>query len=122
MAGYKYLLEFFKNEGFRFEEKDSLIMFKIQGRNYLAFKNGDSSFLQIVSIYDVEGISRTKLLETCNSLNEDRFVLKYTINESSDALWCSYEFEPNASTTNDDYMSIFNLLEKGVHDFFEKIQ
>lgn len=122
MAGFQKLLEFLRNEGFRFEEKDGLITFKIQGRNYLAFKNGESPFLQIVSIYDVEGNSRSKLLEMCNIMNQERFILKYTINDGSDALWCSYEFEPNASTTAEDYMSIFSMLEKGVNDFFEKLQ
>lgn len=122
MAGFHKLLEFLRCEGFRFEEKDGLITFKIQGRNYLAFKNEESPFLQIVSIYDVEGNSRSKLLETCNTLNQDRFILKYTINDGSDALWCSYEFEPNASTTGEDYMSVFSMLEKGVSDFFEKLQ
>lgn len=62
MAGFHKLLEFLRNEEFRFEEKDDLITFKIQGRNYLAFKNRESPFLQIVSIYDVEGNSRSKLL------------------------------------------------------------
>lgn len=122
MAGFNKLLDFFRNEGFRFEEKDSLIMFKIQGCNYVAFKNEDNPFLQIVSIYDVEGNSRSKLLETCNTLNQDRFVVKYTINEGSDALWCSYEFKPNASTTTEDFMSIFSMLEKGVSDFFQKLK
>lgn len=122
MAGFNKLLDFFRNEGFRFEEKDSLIMFKIQGCNYIAFKNENNPFLQIVSIYDVEGNSRSKLLETCNTLNQDRFVLKYTINEGSDALWCSYEFEPNASTTTEDFMSVFSMLEKGVSDFFKKLK
>lgn len=122
MAGFNKLLDFFRNEGFRFEEKDSLIMFKIQGCNYIAFKNENNPFLQIVSIYDVEGNSRSKLLETCNTLNQDRFILKYTINEGSDALWCSYEFEPNASTTTEDFMSVFSMLEKGVSDFFKKLK
>lgn len=122
MAGFHKLLEFLRNEGFRTDEQDGLITFKIQGKNYLAFKNGESPFLQIISIYDVEGNSRSKLLETCNTMNQDRFILKYTINNGSDALWCSYEFKPNSSTTTEDFMSVFSMLEKSVNDFFEKLQ
>lgn len=122
MSGFNKFLEFLRNEGFRFEEKDGLVSVKIQGRNYVALNYGESRFVQINCIYDVTGKSRLQLLETCNTLNQDRFVLKYTINEGSDALWCSYEFDPNAATTKDDFMSIFSMLELGAGIFFEKLQ
>ena len=50
MAAIDYLKNFLRNEGFRFEETEDLITFKVQGNNYLAFKN-KSSYLQITTIW-----------------------------------------------------------------------
>lgn len=82
MKGFEYLINFFKEEGFRYENKDTLLSFKIQGNNYFAFKN-DGPFLQIVMICNTEGQGRSKLLEVCNSLNQDKFILKFTVTEDS---------------------------------------
>lgn len=121
MSGYDYLINFFKEEGFRYEEKGNILSFKIQGVNYLAFKNENSPFLQISIGCNTEGQSRSKQLEICNSMNQDKFVLKFTVNSDSDRVICSYEFEPNASTTADDFMAAFMMLDKGTDEFFERL-
>ena len=116
MAAIDYLKNFLRNEGFRFEETENLISFKVQGNNYLAFKN-KSSYLQITTIWGYE-CDRHKALEICNELNNDRYIVKCVI--VNDSLWCSWEFLPTEQTTSDNFMSIFNLLESTVRQFFEK--
>lgn len=120
MKGFEHLIEFFREEGFRFEEHDTWISFKIEGNGFIAFKN-DSPFLQIVMMINVEGRSRTELLETCNTLNQDKFITKFTVNEDSDSVWCSYEFEPTPTTKADDYMLAFRFIDKGTDEFIEKL-
>lgn len=121
MAGYDYLIKFFKEEGFRYEDNGSVLSFKIQGVNYLAFKNDNTPFLQILIGCNTDGQSRSKQLEICNSMNQDKFVLKFTVNSDSNRVICSYEFEPNASTTSEDFMAAFAILDKGTDEFFERI-
>ena len=116
MAAFDYLKNFLRNEGFRFEETENLITFKVQSINYLAFKN-DSSYLQIATIWDYE-CDRHKALEICNELNNDIYIVKCVI--VNDSLWFSWEFLPTEQTTSDNFMSIFNILERTVRQFFAK--
>ena len=119
MKGIDYLKEFLSKEGFRFEEKERFIDFKVQGVPYFAFKN-DSSFLQILIVCELpDGFNRTRAIELCNDINGDKFVVKLTIN--GDNLWCSWEFEPSSLTTSEDYMSIFTILDKVSDDFIAKL-
>jgi hypothetical protein len=120
MKGYEYLVKFFKDEGFKYEEKDTWFAFKIQGKNYVAFKS-ESVFLQIVMICNTKDYSRSQLLDASNSLNQDKFVLKFTVSDDAETVWCSYEFEPNASTVSDDFMAAFAMLDKGTDELFEKL-
>lgn len=120
MKGFEYLINFFKEEGFRYEDKDTLLSFKIQGNTFLAFKN-DGPFLQLVMICNTESQGRSKLLEVCNSLNQEKFILKFTVSEDSDRVWCSYEFEPSTTTTSDDFMAAFHFLDKGTDELFERL-
>lgn len=119
MKGIDYLKEFLSKEGFRFEEEERFIDFKVQGVTYIAFKN-DSSFLQILCLCKLpDRFDRTKALELCNDINGDRFVVKLTIN--GDKLWCSWEFEPSSLTTSEDYMGIFSILDKVSDEFIDKL-
>lgn len=121
MAGYNYLIKFFENEGFRYEDKGHILVFKVQGVNYVAFKNENTHFLQITIGCNTEGQSRSKLLEICNSMNREKFVVKFTVASDSNRIMCSYEFEPNASTTSDDFMAAFQMLDKGSDELLERI-
>lgn len=116
MAGFDYLKNFLKNEGFRSEESEGLLNFKIEGTTYFAFKN-DSRFLQIFIPCKYE-CSKSKALEICNELNSDTYIAKNVVN--GDRVWCCWEFEPTEQTTADDFMTIFHLLDKISDDFLEK--
>ncbi len=121
MSGYIYLREFLQNEGFQFKEENEVIKFKFEGKNYIAFKNENNPFLQITLIYGVENIPRNQLLETCNSMNQQHFVSKFTIDEDSDVVWCSFEFKPNKNTDSKDFLEILSILRLNAHEFFEEI-
>lgn len=121
MKGYEYLVKFFKEEGFMYKEEEELFAFKIQGRNYIAFKN-DAAFLQMVMVCNTEGNTRSKLLDVSNTLNQNKFVLKFTVTDDAKTVWCSYEFEPNASTTSEDFMIAFGMMDKGTDELFEKLK
>lgn len=119
MFGYNYLKNFLQEEGFRMNEEDGHFSFKFQGSTYVAFKN-ESTYLQIVLICNTGDIDRSHLLEVCNSMNRDRFVVKFVAMQST--VWCSYEFKPSNETSSDDFENIFLLLDKASDEMFEKLR
>lgn len=123
MSGFDYLSEFLKEEGYRFKEEDHWISFKINGVNFVAFKNDNNPFVQIVCMCSIkpENQNRMKLLELCNKMNQDKFVVKFTLSDDMSSIWASYEFEPNTATVPNDYMAAFNILDKSTDEFFEKL-
>ena len=119
MDGYQYLEKFFIEDGYRYKDEGNYFAFKVEGVNYIAFKNDDNPNLQITVICNAEGHERGKLLSVCNQMNQNKFVLKYCLNDNGDAVWVNYEFEPNELTTPDDFRKIFYVLDKGSDDFFD---
>ena len=118
MAGYEYLKNFLKEENFHYDENDWLINFKVSGIGYHAIKS-DTPYLQIILICNVEGVDRIKLLELCNEMNLEKFVLKFMLRD--DKVWCSYEFIPNDHTNNEEWMGIFFLLDKLSDELYSKM-
>ena len=116
MAAIDYLKNFLRNEGFRFEESESFLNFKVQGNTYYAFKS-DSPYLQIVIICNY-GCTRSRALEICNQLNSDKYITKCVVND--DRVWCSWEFLPTEHTTTDYFMTIFQLLDHVSDEFLAK--
>ena len=119
MAGFKYLLNFLKNEGFKVNEEDGHFSFKYQGSVYIAFKN-DSPYLQIVMICNTKSFMRNRLLDVCNEMNKDKFVIKFVVMDEN--VWCSYEFRPTEQTTSDEFETTLLLLDKASNEMFEKLR
>lgn len=120
MAGYYYLIEFLKEEGYKYEENGNMLTFQIQGVSYLVVKNENTPFLQILIVCNTAGQSRSKQLEICNDMNASIAALKFIVN-NSDRVLCAYGFIPGASTTADDYMTAFTTLYNGAIKFLERI-
>lgn len=116
------MINFLQSEGYRFEERETNVRFKIQGVTYIGFRNSDNAFLQIVLMCNTEGQDRIKLLEACNALNSKKFVVKFTVTEDSEGVWASYEFEPNDSTTPADFDSAFSMLDRGTDELFQMLR
>ena len=119
MAGFNFLLKFLKDEGFKVNEEDNHFSFKYQGSLYIAFKN-DSPFLQIVEICNTKSFTRSKLLEVCNEMNEDKFVVKFIV--VGENVWCSYEFIPTEHTSSDEFELALGFLDKASDEMFEKLR
>ena len=119
MKGYEYLLRFLNNEGFRKSDEGNYFSFKFEGNTDFVFKN-ESSFLQILLLLKADGYSRVNMLEACNKLNDDKFVVKFTVHDTT--IWCSYEFEPSDSTSNDDFAMAITLLDKASDEFYEVLK
>ena len=118
MKGYEYLERFLKEEGFRRTDEGNHFSFKFEGNTYIVFKN-DSPYLQVLLILRADQYSRNKMLEACNKLNDAKYIIKFTVQEST--IWCSYELKPNESTTNDELALIMTLLDKGSDELFEEL-
>ena len=118
MKGYEYLKNFLREEGFRFNEEESYISFKFEGNTFVAFKK-ETSFLSILQICNANGSSRSQLLEKCNDLNDQYFIVKFTVHD--DKVWCTYEFMPSSQTTSDDFITILTLLDKASDDLLNEI-
>lgn len=99
-------------------EEDTYFSFKYQGNNYLAFKN-EGPYLQIVMICNTKSFAKSRLLEVCNEMNSNKFILKFVLN--GDNVWCSYEFKPAEGTSSDDFDTILMLLDKASDEMFEKL-
>lgn len=118
MTGCDYLKNFLQEEGFRFMEEEQYISFKFEGTTYFAFKR-DSSFLQIVLVCNTKRFDRHKILETCNELNIDKTVVKFTLNE--DVVWCNYEFFPTEHTPADFFEMILSIMNKTSDELFSRL-
>ena len=118
MKGYEYLLRGLNEEGFRKSDEGNYFSFKYEGNTYIVFKN-DSPYLQVLLLLKADGYSRTQMLEACNKLNDDKFVVKFTVHDS--VIWCSYEFKPSDETTNDEFDLILTLLDKGSDELFAEL-
>ena len=119
MAGFNYLLKFLKDEGSKVNEEDNHFSFKYQVSLYIAFKN-DSPFLQIVEICNTKSFTRSKLLEVCNEMNENKFVVKFIV--VGENVWCSYEFIPTEHTSSDEFELALGFLDKASDEMFEKLR
>lgn len=118
MKGYEYLLRFLNEEGFRKSDEENYFSFKFEGNTYLVFKN-DSPYLQVLLLLRADGYDRIQMLEACNKLNDDKFVVKFTVHDAT--IWCSYEFKPSDETTNDEFAVILMLLDKGSDELYAEL-
>lgn len=119
MAGFNYLLNFLNEEGFKVNEEEKHFSFKYQGSLYVAFKN-DSPFLQIVMICNTKDVATSRLLEVCNDMNRDKFVIKFVVMD--DTVWCSYEFIPSEHTPSVEYEAALTFLDKASDELFERLR
>ena len=116
MKGYEFFLRFLKNEGFRTNDEGNYFTFRFQGNTFVVFKH-DSRFLQVIQVIKAEGYTRSRLLETCDKLNDDKFVVKCTVHDNN-IIWCCYETLPNEYTSSDDFELIMTLLDKSTDEFY----
>lgn len=99
-------------------EEGNIISFKFQGTTFITFKN-DSPYLQIVLICNTKSFSKSKLLELCNIMNNEKFVVKFILPEEN--VWCCYEFKPNEQTSSDEFELALMLLDKSSDELLEKL-
>lgn len=119
MHGYEYLKKFLSEEGYRItDENERHFIFKYQGTSVFAFKN-ESPYLQIVVMCNTSKYSRSKILEVCNEINFDKFIVKCMAGEQ--AAWVSYEFRPDQHTTNEEFDHIIRVLDNTSDLLFEKL-
>lgn len=112
-------MNFLRSEGFKFNEEEGLFSFKFQGTTFISFKN-DSPYLQIILICNTKNVSKERVMEACNEMNADKFVLKLVARDET--VWCSYEFMPSEHTSSDDFSLILTILDKGSDELFEKLR
>lgn len=119
MYGFEYLKKFLQEEGFRINKEENFFTFKFQGKTYIVFEN-KGPYLQIVTICDTSRYSLSNLLEICNKLNSEKFILKFIVNRND--VWCSYEFMPTVKTTVGEFESILEFLGRSIDEVFEKLK
>lgn len=109
MNGYEYLKNFLREEGYKIQtENDSWLTFKYQGTTVFGFKNA-SPYLQLVVMCNTQDIPRSKVLDVCNTINDDKFVVKCIARE--DGAWVCYEFEPSDRTSSQKFEDILGYLD-----------
>ncbi|MDE6742137.1 MAG: YbjN domain-containing protein [Muribaculaceae bacterium] len=119
MYGFEYLKKFLREEGYKIrEEEDDHFTFKFQGTTYVAFKN-ESPYLQVIVICNTEQFPRQEILEVCNQINKDRYIVKCVAMDGS--VWVSYEFLPNETTPGDFYEFVLSELDSDSDLLFKKL-
>lgn len=117
MSGLDYLKRFLNDEGYRYTDNGGHISFKFEGTRYIAFSNNDNPCLQLVLLfYDVTADNRAQVLEACNKINRDKFVVKLTADD--DSVWVNYEFYPDENNTAEQYERILNQMESVHAEFY----
>lgn len=118
MKGYEYLKNYLKEEGYRFDEEETIISFQYEGTTFIAFKK-DSSLLTILVVCNANGKSRSYLLEKCNEFNDNYYVIKFAVHDNK--VWCTYEFEPSEHTTSYNFAFYLMSLDKATDEFLQEI-
>ena len=118
MTGFDYLKNFLQEEGFHFQDEEGYISFKFEMTTFIAFKN-DSPYVQIVVVCNAEGYDRTKVLDVCNRMNQEKFVLKFVV--QGETVWCSYEFMPSEHTTASDFGMFLSLLNRASDELLGRL-
>ncbi len=119
MTGFDYFANYLQEEGYRYKDEGNFISFKYQGTTYLAPKN-DSTFLQVFMMWNVNGYDKMKILESCNTINSNKYIVKCTMMDN-DSVWVSYEFEPSIHTTIEDFSSMMQILDGSAHEFMAEL-
>lgn len=119
MTGCDCLKNFLQEEGFRYTEEERYISFKYEGTTYFAFK-ADSIFLQIVLVCNTEKYDKYKILETCNELNSDKYVVKFVLREDN-TVWCNYEFIPSEYTPAANFEMALSLMNQTSDELFARL-
>lgn len=119
MYGYEYFKNFLNEEGYKIkEEEDRHFSFKFQGTIYVAFKN-EGPYLQVVVMCNTAEYDHDTLLEVCNRLNTERFVIKFMPLEQS--TWVSYESCPNYATPTEEFQSMLEELNVASDLLFQRL-
>lgn len=119
MYGYNYLLNFLNSEGFRKDDHEKFFSFKFEGTSFLVFKH-DSPVLQVILLLNADGFSRSKMLEACNKLNDENFIVKFVAQENT--IWCCYEMIPSENTSKDEFSLIMTFLDKTSDEMYKELK
>lgn len=127
MAVYDLMLDFLANEGFRPKEEDFGLVFKVEGLNFLFFKddNDDQYFrLTLPGIYDVNDDNELAVLRAINGANAAMKVVKlYILGEGDDRdVWVAFEILLDNTPDMGFVERAINLLKAGRQDFYRRLQ
>lgn len=121
MSGLDYFKKFLDEEGYKYTINNENVVFKFQGVQFIAFNNSDSIYLQLVIVfYDVTDENRAQLLEVCNTMNKEKFMVKFTV--EGDSIMCNLEFIPNECITNEDFTNYLEAMCINYMEFYDQVK
>ena len=129
MAIYDLLLEHLQNEGYRPKEESFDLVFKVEGLNFLYFRDekDDQYFrLCLPGIFDVNNDNEYAVLKAMNGANASMKVVKLYIvgdEEEDRDVWVAFEILLDNTPDIGDFMDrAIGLLRAGRQDFYNRLQ
>ncbi|MBQ4005995.1 MAG: hypothetical protein II609_04445 [Muribaculaceae bacterium] len=129
MAIYDLLLEHLQNEGYRPKEESFGLVFKVEGLNFLYFRDekDDQYFrLCLPGIFDVNNDNEYAVLKAMNGANASMKVVKLYIvgdEEEDRDVWVAFEILLDNTPDIGDFMDrAIGLLRAGRQDFYNRLQ
>lgn len=119
----EYMIEFLQSEGYRYEENPDTghISFKFEGVEYVFVNNSGQQLMQIcILFYDVDRNNRYAVLKACNAINEEKAMVKFTIDE--DTVWANWEdIVPEGGYDHGRIYMALNMLKDAFQRFYDII-
>lgn len=130
----KLMIDFLSKEGYRPEETPFGIHFKVEGHNYLYFKDEDDDQyfrLALPRIFEVNDDNEDIVLRAINSVNNDAKVVKTYIvdlsdeNEKDMSVWVTFELFADSTPELDDFvpraLQLLRYAASRFHDILQSI-
>ena len=121
MTAKEIMIKFLEDGGYRYEEIDENICFKYQMVNYIFMHNAGEELLQIVLVfYDVTDDNRQAVLECANKINQEKAMVKLTVDDDSVWINCEDFVDENYNTKKITVM--LDLMENALQSFYDAMQ
>jgi len=118
MSAKEIMIKFLNDGNYRYKEVKENICFKYQLVNYVLMHNAAEELLQLVLIfYDVTDENRREVLECANKINQEKAMVKLTVDE--DSVWINCEDIVDENYSTDKIAIMLGLMENALQEFYE---
>ncbi len=111
---------FMSQEGFQGDYSEKSIVFKYQGKKIVFNRSNPKGLLQLSLLFgDVDDSNREKILELCNTFNNRKGALKFSV--LNDSVYINYETFTKFNPPNRVLTSNISQMAKSFEEFVQEL-